>query len=252
MTTVAYDGKTMAADSRLTYSGRKHTCKDCKATNQAILDESIKIVLARGKSFRGEKILAIGRAGATHLTSDLIKVLRSDEDFEQTYKHFRMFQTEINATADLLVVTEKSLFHVRAENDPAMVITRHERDVKIAIGSGRIGALVAMKTIGTSAANAIVEVSKHDNGTGGPVNFIDFADEKPNVSQFDPNAVPMKKKPGRKPSSLNKPKVVEPFQVDTKKPVRKAAAKAPAAPVARAPRKPRAKPADDNKHAKAA
>lgn len=247
MTTVAYDGKTIAADSRITTHNKRHTCIKCNTTDKARLDESIKIVLARGKTFRGEKILGIGRAGSVSVTQDLIKVIRTGVDIEVAYKHFRMFGVELSGSSHLLIVTDKSVFHITVDDEPEMKIERFERDVKIAIGHGRMGALVAMNSMGKSAADAIIEVSKFDDSTGGPVNIMDFSEEEPKVKPYDPNAVPVKKKPGRKPGSTNKPKEAAPV----KPAARKAAAKPAAKPAAKAPVK-RATAKNDNQHAKAA
>jgi hypothetical protein len=200
MTTVAYDGKTLAADSRATYQGDNHTCVNCAHEGPARKEDATKLTLMTGMvKFRDEKVLAVGQAGSQVLSRDLIKVLQSGEDLEQTYKHFRMFGARAVANkSSLIIVTVKSVYVVKAEEK--MDVKKYTRNELVSIGSGKVGALMSMNMMGRTAAAAVTDVKQFDEATGGPVFVVDLTKSELKIDRYtgpetDVAAKPVRRKP---------------------------------------------------------
>lgn len=178
MTTCAYDGQHLAADSRSTSgssSAKAYKCSSCGEHSTRVNDESIKIYGDFGeKLYRKEKIIAMAGAGLSRDIEKAVNVVQKGEDLDEVYRVVQLVQVSRVFDASFLIVTEKSVFHLANNRDSGKVeVKQFGRDAKIAIGSGAAAARFAMKALNMTAMEAVMAASLGDDGTGGDVRWVD-------------------------------------------------------------------------------
>ena len=143
MTTVVWDGTTLAADGRST------------AGASIISDKTIKIHKLNG-TMRGEKLLAFGYAGDAY-ELDLFKAwIEEGGDYPE------------HVGVDLLVVTDKHVYqNFPSGEDGPMVLLAQNSDVST-LGSGSSFAESAL-LLGMNAVDAVKHACKLDIYSGGKI-----------------------------------------------------------------------------------
>lgn len=176
MTTVAYDGRYLAADTRVTVrppNGEDYFCAHCGGDHHVIQDNSNKItVLVRDElKFRGEHVRAVGQSGNQGASKTLIGLLRnSNDNFEKLIKALAPLKPSFGC--NLLVLTDKAIYDVDWFN-AQLKVKRLELTEQIAIGSGTASAHFLMKMGGNMAPTAVAASAIASKSTGGRVHILD-------------------------------------------------------------------------------
>ena len=167
MTIVCYDGKTIAADKMSRVKG-----KDGKRRVHSLEKQKISRGF-QGRLFKGERILLIGRAGLSKLSTATIEHLKKYKS-TRTLKHNlqKTFPTGVGTGARLLIVTPKSVYRVRITKDFELIPSRaYPRTKKIALGSASRSAELLMRGLGMDAKHAVEFISLYTPGCGGGVDY---------------------------------------------------------------------------------
>lgn len=157
MTTIAWDGKVLAADGRVSGS-------DCSL----LQDDRVKIYMSPKKNckVRGSKLVCFAIAGDPTVKRMLESWIAEDcplvEDFD-------------DMDFGVLIITEDSAFTYASE-----MVDLYEEQTAMAIGSGRPYAFSAMK-LGKSAVMAVRHATTIDLYSGGVIRYIDCRCSKPEL-----------------------------------------------------------------------
>lgn len=143
MTTIAWDGETLASDSRVTQD------------SHLVSDSFQKIFTIEGAEYRGDRILAVAMSGKC---CDYHKIL--DYIFDENFGY-----TNFGHDTNCILIGKKFAYDL-ARNDGYLV--KFNKKAKIANGSGGCFALSAM-TLGLSAPEAVKHAKKLDCASGGRV-----------------------------------------------------------------------------------
>ncbi len=134
MTTIAWDGKTLAGDGQLNSGNTR-------------VDSTKKKIYSLSGEFRGEKLLAIGLAGTIEYWEEIIvKVLDNDNNIA--------YSEDVSS----ILITDKSTWTLGEKGF-------YKINGKIAIGSGERYAYAAL-TLGLDAIAAVKLAAKLDVYTG--------------------------------------------------------------------------------------
>lgn len=197
MTTVIYDGKYLASDSRSTSPNAQHECPKCQHESERSTNKAKKINAAYSHSkFRGERIVAIGQAGVAAFSSKLVSMLLRDGiDLEAVYKSFRALSIQTSVPeSTLIVVTTQSVFRIESDNGRPddLHVKRFERTEVVAAGSGGKAAHMAVSSFAMNAMRAIEETCKYDQYSGGTIKYVDCndmpAEGRATIHDFKPGA----------------------------------------------------------------
>lgn len=143
MTVIAWDGKTLAADGRITLDG------------DITSDTFNKIHKLTGMEYLGDELLVIGFSGAV---VDLLKLIE--------YLKTEVYLTsEIEHSIHAIVVGRKYLYET---NHDSGFMIRYPKKDKLATGSGRPFAQSAL-SLGLDAKAAVQHAMKHNVFCGGKV-----------------------------------------------------------------------------------
>lgn len=181
MTTVAYDGKFLAADSRSTAgnsSTKAYKCSSCGEQSSRVTEETIKLAGDfDGKQYRNEVIHAVAGAGMSRDIERMIKLLREGEDLDYVNRILeKVHEGARSFTAALIIVTEKSVFKMMANQDTRkMEVKRYDLTEKVAIGSGGKVAEFTMKVLNCSAVQAVQAAITTDEASGGAIRYVDVS-----------------------------------------------------------------------------
>lgn len=195
MTTVIYDGTFLASDSRSTSPNMQHECPKCQHESERFTNKAKKINAAFPHAkFRGERIIGVGQAGVASFSQKLVSaLLRENGDLEATYKSYKSLLTQSSVPeSTLIIVTTNSVFRVESDNahSDELVVKRFELTDVVAAGSGGKAAHMAVSSFGMNAMEAIAEVCKYDQYSGGPIKYIGCAsvvtDARAEVHEFKP------------------------------------------------------------------
>jgi hypothetical protein len=178
MTTVCYDGKILAADSRATAStssDKDYKCSHCGESAHHVREDAVKIHGDFGAlKYRGELIYAMAGSGASTDIDKMVRLVKEGEDLDELYRISALLSTGRVIEASFLVVTEQSVFRINYPDGKRKAeVTKDGRDIKIAIGSGTKAADVAMKIFGLNATEAVMCAAVVDKGTGGDIRWVD-------------------------------------------------------------------------------
>lgn len=154
MTTIAWDGMTIAADSQSTTGGR-----------MSFRDN--KIIPGDGASINGRKVIYIGLAGTSGDERHIISWLSSMKDENGV-------EREMNPEVDcivMLITAEGNCFTVQKNKDNS-VPWIYESHAPYAIGSGADFAISAMH-LGFNAKDAVSHACELDAYSGGEIKSFD-------------------------------------------------------------------------------
>lgn len=156
MTTIAYDGKTLASDSQTTQDG-------IRLSNSAVK------IFARGVdddwAIEGKRVAAFGIAGNLHAANDLRRAMSSFAG------HHAGDPFEVGVTFAFIAIAEDRTVFVGgkySDDNRSWVV---EAQAPVAVGSGGDFALGAMAA-GVPAEEAVRIASKFDVGTNDSVSCI--------------------------------------------------------------------------------
>ena len=198
MTTIAWDGKVMAVDSRSSTpetrqeatSDPKRTriCFHCERPAWTGSDDAQKLVILPKVTWRGEKILAAASTGSSRDCDRIRHVMQrppeGQTEFEKIWESYSSLAPRKIAgmqpfgaiSAHFVVVTETRLWVLEFEGS-SLSSYLEPRDVPFAKGSGRDAAMLAMRIMGANAANAVWAARAIDPATGGPVRWVDTTEQ---------------------------------------------------------------------------
>lgn len=199
MTTIAWDGKILAVDSRSSTPEQRpyeeqgepmrRICFHCERPAWTGSDNADKLVVAPKSEWKGERILAAATAGSSDDCGRIRTLLRgrTELSLEKAWQGYAALQAPARTRMDrkfqatVVLVTEKRLWvldfsgiELRSYQEP--------RDVPFARGSGRDAAMLAMQVLGRTAVDAVWAARSIDPATGGPVRWFDttaFSPEEP-------------------------------------------------------------------------
>lgn len=211
MTTIAYDGRYLAADSQVTTSPNRqgYFCKGCgKSANQVISNNAKKIAAGNGGTFKGEQVIAAAGSGGGNVVEFYTKYLTENREGDQTLSIInaatpvREFTTREMASV-IFVFTETKVYKIDFDGRGHNTVVEVE-DSFLVTGSGGTVANTAMRIYGQTAMKGIQDAATLDFKTGGDIKFIDILAARKDLStaeiktftvaQFEPP------KPPRKPS----------------------------------------------------
>lgn len=148
MTVLAWDGKTLAADSRVS------------SRSDIITDNAQKIYKINNIGYAGDTLLAIAMSGAL---ADFDKVV--------SFIHSSEFPGgEIDHRLNGIVVGVNYVYMLEQGTG---YLVRYDRKLKVAEGSGEAYARSAM-SLGMNAKDAIKHAIKHNSGCGGKIRCIEL------------------------------------------------------------------------------
>lgn len=163
MTTIAWDGKNIATDSRATKG------------NNILQGNIVKLHKVEG-TFKDENLIAIGAAGSLSRLEDIVDWISKGGKPEE------MPPGTLNSTdmTSTLVITNKGCWCFEFDKHPFKV------PGKYAIGSGSEFAISAM-SLGISAMDAVHHAIKHDCFSGGPVLTLDSSTDLKEIKEVGPS-----------------------------------------------------------------
>lgn len=179
MTTCAYDGQYLAADSRSTNgatSYKSYKCSHCGEESNRVNDEAIKIYGDfSDKKYRGEVIYAMAGSGSLADIKKVVDLVQKGENLDELYRVLQAVNEHRTAfDVSFIIVTEKSVFVLKNNPDTKKVAVKHyERTEKVAIGSGATAARFAMKAMNMTSMEAVMASTIGDEHTGGDIRWVD-------------------------------------------------------------------------------
>jgi len=176
MTTVVFDGVTLAADSQRSRgmgSGDRH-CVHCKESINATASFVEKLqVPKKAVSFQGERVVAVATAGTVNLTQGLVHAIFTGMDLDAAIELLKATTTENQTlpTGTVLVLTKESFFELKMGIKHKFTVKKITKFPYFA-GSGADVARCGMDMLGLSAAKAVQLARQYDKATGGEVRYI--------------------------------------------------------------------------------
>lgn len=176
MTTIAWDGTTLAADSKESCNKptRDH-CDHCNNRINSVYREVTKIQLPKrpGILFRGQELVAWAGSGNGPIIEmygvglrDGVDILTIGRMANSVYR-----ERHVKPHLTLLVITTESAYQVTwAEN--AGSIVKEITTIPYSIGSGSKAATLAMKRLGLTAMAAVACAIDVDPSSGGDVCYV--------------------------------------------------------------------------------
>lgn len=200
MTTIAWDGRVLAADSRSStpeqrphegqLDSNKRICFHCERPAWTGRDDAMKMVVLPKVTWKGERILAAASTGSASSCDRIRDVMRMPPegltDLEKIWDTYtKLAPRRIGGPAPFgsisamfVVVTEKHLWVLDFEST-SLTAYLEPRDKPFAKGSGRDAAMLAMTVMGANAAQAVWAARAIDPATGGAVRWMDTTVELP-------------------------------------------------------------------------
>lgn len=177
MTTVVFDGVTLAADSQRSRGtgsvGERH-CIHCKETINATASFVEKLqVPKKAVTFKGERIVAIATAGTVSLTQGIVHAIFTEMDLDTAIELMKATTVEGQSlpTGTVLVLTKESFFELKMGVKHKFTVKKITKFPYFA-GSGADVAKCGMEMLGLNAAKAVQLARQYDKATGGEVRYI--------------------------------------------------------------------------------
>lgn len=181
MTTIAWDGIYLAADSQSTrdFPGTGH-CEHCNESLSKTVNSVRKILVPSEKDnvfFREQKLIAVGGAGDSGFVGLYRMGIINNVPLGTIYTMaHELHKNKANTpTAVLLVVTDVAVWEVRHTKFQARA--EEITQVPYAIGTGDAAAMLAMKRLGLTAMAAVGCAIDVDPFSGGEVSYVSCRDE---------------------------------------------------------------------------
>jgi len=173
MTTIAFDGNTLATDRRSSRPTPDNVhCPKCEEDITHTGQETNKIYLPKGASFKGSKVYAIASMGAQVTSTGLKTCIAGGIDLDTANTMLKAFQSTGSFTpyGGVAVWCEKGFYEVMLHKNKLKVteITKFPYTV----GSGGDLAKMAMELLGADPDMAVAIASRYDIGSGGGVNLV--------------------------------------------------------------------------------
>ncbi len=156
MTIIAWDGKTLAADGRI-------TCGSAIATDSFNKLHTFKQPIPY---INGDVLLHIGVSGTIRYKDQVIAMF--EEDDRETFAQRSLSNTSVEHGIQAIVVGRKHTYSLERNS---MLLIRHSRKLPLAEGYGYPYAMSAMM-LGLDAIAAVKHTIKLDSSCGGRVRWI--------------------------------------------------------------------------------
>lgn len=172
MTTVVFDGKMLAADTRCSHDNHGGAaCVKCGDRSDRVEDTFEKIFLYPPQSvkFQGEYVIASTGTGASSVVKALDNVVRKEFDLD-TVGCLSRWLSGGDATGTLVILTEQNLFTLRLDQKK-FVVVKNEGQTYCG-GSGKNAAALTLKMMDGNAIEAVAAAAQVDVGTGGEIRYI--------------------------------------------------------------------------------
>lgn len=192
MTTVAWDGKTLASDSLVTitdtnWDNSPQMCPECDHDLRRTHGVRVKIVdLRKSEIFvNGSRCLALGSSGgltALKIVKSLLEMC-SNIKLSNELRFLDAVKSPLKKyTSEHLLICEDKV--IRLGITPSSeTITDYPLDSKLSIGTGSSAALAAMKVFGGHAVDAVDLARFVDEYTGGAINCFDVFSPESEIRQ---------------------------------------------------------------------
>lgn len=167
MTTVVFDGITLAADSQGNYHqhGQPHTCPHCVGELKVTHSDVNKLVVPTRKvMFRQQRVVAWAAAGTWNAMQAMGDALFNGVNLVTA--HAIIKKAGGKHDCDMLIVTEESCWVVKC--NAAIVITE-ATEFPVGVGSGSPAAIFACKYLGWTAFGGVGAAMYSDKATGGRI-----------------------------------------------------------------------------------
>lgn len=168
MTTVVFDGVTLAADSQSNshQSGKPHTCPHCVGELDVTHSHAEKITVpSRPVMFKRQKVVAWGAAGTLKAMQALGDALLNGIPLPTAHAMIKKAAGQLGCS--FLIVTEDSCWNVVSNGEGVKV--NEVTEFPVALGSGTPAALFAGKYLGWTAFGAVGAALYSDKFTGGSI-----------------------------------------------------------------------------------
>lgn len=172
MTTAVFDGKYLAADTRVTSSipEMDRSCPSCEKEIEHTHGVVKKLALPpSGKAvFQGQKVIAYAGAGSLKSMRAYSRALDKNLPLADVHNIIKL----AGGTNDcsIIVVTEESCWKVSTHS---CLSIKEVTEFPIAIGSGLPLALFACNYLNMTAFGAVGAACMSDPGTGGAIHYVD-------------------------------------------------------------------------------
>lgn len=176
MTTVVYDGRYLAADSRATnrlHVTEQYKCAHCEEPLHGVADDSTKLMTysaTRQFKYQDQVILAAARWGSQPATTFLRHLLEVEMKTEMILR--MMAPLKVNLSGGLLLLAEKHI-HILTWNGTLFKTKQFDRQATHAQGSGAGAAKLMLKMGRDMAPTAVAAAAMADKGTGGDILVLD-------------------------------------------------------------------------------
>ena len=173
MTTIVFDGKILAADTRGTISAAStYKCVKCDTSANRCNDTKIKIAVDFKSKFKGETILAAAISGDAGAGEKFFEFLKDGEDIEEIIRINKLLgKNQLRDFTLLIIATENNYKFDYYQSD--LKIEKYDKNKRLVLGSGARAALFSMEVFNCDAIKAIKAAMVVDNGTGGNIKFVD-------------------------------------------------------------------------------
>jgi ATP-dependent protease HslVU (ClpYQ) peptidase subunit len=157
MTTLVWDGKTLAADGRMTSS------------NRVMQDDKLKIFVPEGLTVRGDEVIAFAHAGDADMTYRLLTWMADGHPHDVDWKE---------ADFGMIVITRNSAYVYASESNDFLEI-----ETPVSMGSGSNFADVALH-MGKDARASVKLAAEMDIFSGGVGTYINCRVKNPKLKDF--------------------------------------------------------------------
>lgn len=169
MTTIVFDGKYLAADTRgilgLGAGSFKRHCTECDSRIKHTHVPMEKIHVPSKKTiFEGEVVIAMAGAGSSNMAKFMIYMVETHPEPLEAIR--KLPKTTHQESSAILILTEQNVYTLSTTGH----LIKH-MELPVAIGTGSQAALLAVKE-GANAMIAIRKASLVDDATNAKVDFI--------------------------------------------------------------------------------
>jgi len=192
MTTIAYYNGVLASDRRVTTTGFDDgaICHHCGKTTHVIetIDDKISSVKGSTASFMGMDIIAIGQSGNLIVGKRLIDALLRGKNIEEMVEDYYELTMRELESATLLIVCKQATFTFEVTKTGSS-INKHGTSNPVAIGTGAMAAMTAMKIMNADAITAVIIAMDIDIYSGNGVMKLDLSKPNSEVVRVHPDEI---------------------------------------------------------------
>lgn len=167
MTTIVFDGYTLAADMRSTRTSSKHECLHCGESTADTIEGIDKIIVPKHPVYyKDELVLAMAISGNATFNSFMSELVKYIEKVETIFETIFKITLGSGAEFSILIVTDKFCYagicNVKKTSLKKYDITD---DLFVTIGSGKLLAKAGKEEFFLKAKECVEFASKYDPGT---------------------------------------------------------------------------------------